>query len=80
MADLDDLQSEEDVLTPADAGEQSASGSSPATTSDDDVGEMVEETLGEEPVPGKPFTLADQMEKAEKSRRSMPDKEEESQE
>lgn len=59
---------------PAQQGEEEASGSAPGVTSDDDVGEMVEEVTGEEPEPGKPFSIAEEVEKDEKARRGMPPK------
>lgn len=47
---------------PAVADEEAVSGSAPTPTADDDVGEMVKEVIGNEPEPGKPFSLADEVE------------------
>ena len=59
----EEVQIEEDLLTPSEKGERSASGSQPATTSDDDVAQMVKDVIGNEPVPGKPFSIAEEVEK-----------------
>lgn len=64
---LDDNQTD----APDDTGQDSVSGSNPATTSDDDVGEAVEQVIGNKPVPGEPFSLADEIEKDELDRRGI---------
>ncbi|MCH7951496.1 hypothetical protein IH980_02055 [Patescibacteria group bacterium] len=70
----DDVASEEaeSLLTPAEEGERSVSGSAPATTSDDDVGQMVKDVIGNEPVPGKPFSIADEVEKDARAMHDIP--------
>lgn len=55
---------------PAVTGEEEASGSAPAPTSDDDTGEMMEEVTGEEPTHGE--TLADIINQAEEERTRPP--------
>ncbi|MBI2268402.1 MAG: hypothetical protein HYU80_03085 [Candidatus Blackburnbacteria bacterium] len=60
--------------SPDDSGEGEASGSAPIPTSDDDVLDMVKETIGEEPKEGE--TVADMVNKAERDRRIGPDEEE----
>lgn len=66
------LAGEEEVLSPAEEGERSASGSQPATTSDDDVSDMVEDVIGNKPEPGKPFSLAEEVEKDERALHDIP--------
>ena len=67
-----DLPEEEGVhqhdptQSPASKGEGEASGSAPSVTSDDDVLEMVEETIGQEPKTGE--TIADIVNKSEEER------------
>lgn len=64
-----------DLVTPAEEDEHSASGSAPKTTSDDDVGEMVEAVIGNEPELGKPFSIAQEVEKDEKAVHDIPPEE-----
>lgn len=59
---------------PAVAGEEDVSGSAPRPDTDDDVGEMVEEVLGDEPKPGQ--TIGDIINEAEESRHHAPEREE----
>lgn len=61
------IQPEEEEEAPAVQGEEEASGSAPAPTADDDVGEMVEEVTGKEPKAGE--TVADIVNEAERERR-----------
>ncbi len=79
MTSADDIQKQHDVLIPEkdertqeEIGEESALGSSPVPTSDDDTGEVLEGVIGNEPEPGKPFTIAKEVEKDEKARRDVP--------
>jgi hypothetical protein len=64
----------DDTDSPADLGEESISGSSPSVTSDDDVGEAMAQITGTEPEQGKPFSLADEIEKEEYDRRGISQK------
>lgn len=66
--DNDDSQLE----PPAVSDSYSISGSNPSTESDDDLSEAVEEVIGNEPQPGKPFSLADEVEKDEKALSDIP--------
>lgn len=52
--------------SPSDIGEQSAGGSAPKVTSDDDVDDMVEEVTGQEPKIGQ--TFSDMVNEAERAR------------
>ena len=52
-------------------GEESVSGSAPLTSSDDDTSEALGDVIGNEPEPGKPFSLAEEMEKDELDRRGI---------
>ena len=58
-------------------GDTSISGSAPDPESDDKVLEFVKEVTGNEPKPGDPFSLAEEVEKDEKARRTKPDTSEE---
>lgn len=69
---------DDETESPNVQGEESASGSASKPSSDDDVGEMMEEVTGSEPKPGQ--TLAEQVDEAERARRGMPPKEDEEQE
>lgn len=53
--------------SPAVQGEEEASGSAPAPTSDDSIEEIIKETVGKEPEQGE--TLADIVNRAERERR-----------
>jgi hypothetical protein len=66
------------VQSPAEEGEESASGSSPRPTADDDVEEMVEEVIGIKPKKGQ--SLADMINKSERARVGFEDEEEEDEE
>jgi hypothetical protein len=57
--------------SPALQDEASISGSAPDPTSDDDTEEALEEVVGVEVEPGKPFRLADAVEKLEYDRRGI---------
>ncbi len=48
-------------------GEETVSGSSPRPESDDDVKEMVKEVIGNPPEEGKPFSIAEEVNKDEKA-------------
>lgn len=73
MSDFDESDDDQDELeTPAEEGEHSVSGSAPSTTSDDDVSEMVEDVIGNKPKPGKPFSIAEEVEKDEKAMHDIP--------
>lgn len=58
-------------------GEETISGSSPSPESDDDVGEIMEKTMGadaaEDLEENKPHTLAEEVERDEKKRRTKPE-------
>jgi hypothetical protein len=56
---------------PYEEDEESFAGSAPDPEADDDTHEMVEDVIGNEPVPGKPFSLADEVEKDENERRGI---------
>ena len=60
-----------DHTSPAVQDEQSMSGSSPATTSDDDVAQALGDVTGEEPKRGKAYSIADEMDKDELRRRGL---------
>ena len=44
-------------------GEETASGSSPSPESDDDTASMVKDIVGNKPKSGKPFSLAEEVNK-----------------
>ena len=62
----EDLESEDDA-----SGESSVSGSAPDPDSDDDTAAELADVIGNEPEPGKPFSLADEVEKDEMERRGI---------
>ena len=73
MFDISKLDDDQDELaTPAEEGEHSVSGSAPSTTSDDDVSDMVEDVIGNKPKPGKPFSIAEEVEKDERAMHDIP--------
>lgn len=55
-------------------GDTSASGSMPDPESDDDVKEMVKDIIGEAPVSGDPFEIAEEVDEDEEALRSKSDK------
>lgn len=67
------------LRSPSYEGEGEMGGSAPEPTSDDDTGEALGEAIGNEPKEGEPFSIAEEVEKDEKSRRGMipPEPEEE---
>lgn len=75
--DIDTLEDEEGrhghdpLRSPASEGEEETGGSAPHPASDDDTRRAIGEILGEEPEEGEPFSIAEQIEKAEKERRGM---------
>jgi hypothetical protein len=68
---LDDVGFEDVPIDDSLDGEESVSGSAPSVTSDDDVDEMVENVFGNQPIPGEPFTMDDEIISDEMRRRGM---------
>lgn len=73
---LDDLLLEEEIEEGEvdevnHSGEDAVGGSSPSLTTDDDVEESLEDVIGVDVVPGKPFSLADTIEENELDRRGI---------
>ena len=65
--DIDDIKKE--IMENEDRfyGEETVSGSSPRPESDDNVKEMVKEVIGNPPEEGKPFSIAEEVNKDEKA-------------
>lgn len=66
------------VQSPAEEGEEAASGTAPRPTADDDVEEMVEEVIGIKPRKGQ--SLADIINKSERARIGFADEDDEEEE
>lgn len=65
--DIEDVKNELKENEKRFYGEETVSGSSPSPESDDDVKEMVREVIGNTPKEGKPFSIAEEIEKDEKA-------------
>lgn len=77
--DQEGKHSHNPVRSPSYEGEGEMGGSATEPTADDDTKRAVEEAIGNEPVEGEPFSIAEEVEKDEKARRGMtpPEPEEE---
>lgn len=62
---------DDNIDEPEEYGEDKVSGSTPSVTADDDVTKNVEEVIGNKPEPGKPFSMAEEVEKDELDRRGI---------
>lgn len=67
------LQEDEDIYIDDQSGELDVSGDNMDLEADDDTGEMIEDVLGQEPKPGIPYSMADEIEVAELKRRGLID-------
>lgn len=69
----------EDFEEQPQSSDETLGGSAQGLETDDDTEEMIEAVIGNKPEPGKPFSIAEEVEKDEKARRLLDNEEQDKQ-